>query len=46
MQLALVSAQLVEQLSQGPRQLGVRAYASLQPFANGIADRSGRLVID
>jgi hypothetical protein len=38
MQLAVVSAQLIEELPQWLRKLGFRAQTLLQPFADGVAD--------
>ena len=44
--VVVAPAQFVHQLLQMGRQLGFRAHALLQPFADGIADRSRRPVID
>jgi len=46
MQFGVAPAQLIEELSQRLRQLGLRPHVLLQPFADGIADRARCLVID
>ena len=46
MQLAVAPAELFHELPHFPRQLGFRAQALLQPFADRVADRARCLVID
>ena len=46
MQFVVVAAQFVDELAQTRRKFGLGAQASLQPFADGVADRHACPVID
>ena len=46
MQFVVTAAQFFDELPQARRQFGAGAQALLQPFADGVADRYTRLVID